>query len=453
MTPETFLQMVEQMSGLLLEREQGIYSFAHLTIQEYLASVHIREQGLEATLLLHLGESWWEETTRLYCAQTDATRIIEACLKYETHSVVHLNLAIECQEESLKIQPKTKLRLDQVLAQGAEDANPTRRSIVAEALLRRRLKEIVLIKEGVYYDISPITCIEYQLFLEEKKRDCQPDHWKSKSFHKGDAHTPILGIRSSDASAFCRWLTERYGSTWQYQLPITEDIEELDKLMMSNDERIGYWVDNEKPFVRLQREPIALFQRNEYFFPNYMLDVDQATQLANSPVLTRIGYIELFLSSILNRSAPIGERLNKIAEMKVKLLESIRTHAYILDPKHSLADALEKLLGSNQNINTDKILELTHDLEQKRKYAFLDFLRIFEVSFEVIDTAANKEYILVRMFLPLLRRLSRWRQKRQDATSVLSKLVKIYLTLYFLQGRLENTLPPCEGIVVTKKKY
>src|SRR5260370_30374014 len=40
--PRTFLKMVENSSGLLIQRENGIYGFAHLTFQEYLASLHIK---------------------------------------------------------------------------------------------------------------------------------------------------------------------------------------------------------------------------------------------------------------------------------------------------------------------------------------------------------------------------------------------------------------------------
>src|SRR5205085_2107446 len=39
--PQAFLNMVEDSSGLLAQKENGIYGFAHLTFQEYLASVHI----------------------------------------------------------------------------------------------------------------------------------------------------------------------------------------------------------------------------------------------------------------------------------------------------------------------------------------------------------------------------------------------------------------------------
>ena len=68
MQPNIFLQTVENTSGMLLERNPGIYGFAHLTFQEYLAAVHVKEEGDEQVLVAHVGDSWWHETIRLYCA-------------------------------------------------------------------------------------------------------------------------------------------------------------------------------------------------------------------------------------------------------------------------------------------------------------------------------------------------------------------------------------------------
>ncbi|MEO0459092.1 MAG: NACHT domain-containing protein, partial [Cyanobacteria bacterium P01_A01_bin.114] len=45
LTPKDFLEHIETVSGLLLEREVGLYQFAHLSFQEYLASVQIKETG------------------------------------------------------------------------------------------------------------------------------------------------------------------------------------------------------------------------------------------------------------------------------------------------------------------------------------------------------------------------------------------------------------------------
>ncbi len=70
-----FAPIGRESSGLLLERENGVYGFAHLTFQEYLAAVHMGEQHLEMELQWHVEDGWWHEALRLYAAKVDATSV------------------------------------------------------------------------------------------------------------------------------------------------------------------------------------------------------------------------------------------------------------------------------------------------------------------------------------------------------------------------------------------
>jgi hypothetical protein len=252
--PEAFLQLVENTTGLLLEREHGLYSFAHLTFQEYLAAMYIRDNKLEDTLKAQVGASWWHETIRLYCAQADASPIIAACLSGDRPSIPALTLAIECQKEALKVQPAVSTQLDTLLDQGVEDEDSERSRIIAEALFARRLRQLIYIDENTYADTSLITCVEYQIFLDDKRskgKYSQPDHWVEEHFPTGQGRLPILGVRPSDAVAFCNWLNEREPGVLHYRLPKTGEYKKgigyesvSDKMIVDT----GYWVERGRGF-------------------------------------------------------------------------------------------------------------------------------------------------------------------------------------------------------------
>src|SRR5690349_18339198 len=70
--------------GLLTERDEGIYAFAHLTFQEYLAATHVRQHNLQDELLESADDLWWHEVILLYVAHADAEAVVRACLDRQT---------------------------------------------------------------------------------------------------------------------------------------------------------------------------------------------------------------------------------------------------------------------------------------------------------------------------------------------------------------------------------
>jgi len=135
---EDFLKIVENSSGLLVEFESGRYGFSHLTFQEYLTALHIIEAQLENKLIEHVNETWWRETIRLYCAQTDASGVISACLRHK--SIASLSLAIECMREAREVSPEVRGEYQLIMDQGLEDPDPEIRKTVAAAYLENRLR-------------------------------------------------------------------------------------------------------------------------------------------------------------------------------------------------------------------------------------------------------------------------------------------------------------------------
>jgi len=225
--PLAFLQMVEDSSALVVQREGGVYGFAHLTFQEYLASLHVKEEKRAAELASRVGETWWHETARLYSAQADATPIVEQCLAPERPTVEALLLATDCEEEALELRVDLREKVRRITEGAVEDPEPDRRQRAAEHRLARRFRNMIRVTDDRYVDASPVTHCEYQLFINDmlaQGRHRQPDHWETYQFPAGAGSKPIVGIRRSDAQEFCEWLGARRLGEWTWDLPTTEDL-------------------------------------------------------------------------------------------------------------------------------------------------------------------------------------------------------------------------------------
>jgi energy-coupling factor transporter ATP-binding protein EcfA2 len=236
---ENFLKDIQASSGLFAEREIGVWSFAHLTFQEYLAAAHFKEQKIHGNWWQRkVADSWWQETLRLYAAQADATPIVTACL--HNQNVMTLTLAADCLEEALKLEALVRQQVEELLIANLEADNPELFKIAAEVKLQRRLKNLHRIDETREIDVEFISCAEYQLFLDEmrlKGKFYQPDHWRDYHFVKGSAEQPIVGVRATAAVEFCKWLSER--EQVKYRLPQLEEL----KNSVPNKIEFATWYD------------------------------------------------------------------------------------------------------------------------------------------------------------------------------------------------------------------
>ncbi|MEG5069626.1 NACHT domain-containing protein [Microcoleus sp. B3-D2] len=138
--PEEFIQQVREVSGLLVEKEVGVYEFAHLSFQEYLAAVEIKKSNQENLLIGNINQSWWEETIRLYAAQSNASNLIRTVLAMPSPSVEVMALAYDCLDEGLSVNRDVRQQLEQILEQGLNSTDPEIAKLAAQVQLSRRLK-------------------------------------------------------------------------------------------------------------------------------------------------------------------------------------------------------------------------------------------------------------------------------------------------------------------------
>jgi hypothetical protein len=243
-----FLKQIENTTGLLAEREQSVYEFAHKSFQEYLAAVELTDSTQAEILTEKIQDAWWDETIRLYAAQTDATHLVKAALQNPT--ITSLTLAYDCLEEGLSIQPEVRQALETKLETGLDSSDLDLFKLAAEVKLARRLNRLIRIDEKTEIDTSLITCAEYQLFINDKRNsgeNRQPDHWQGYRFPQGDAAKPISGVRASDAEEFCQWLAGR--GTAQYRLANSAEA----KNHTISTQNVGYWcwVGNSKSIIEI----------------------------------------------------------------------------------------------------------------------------------------------------------------------------------------------------------
>lgn len=204
--PKNFIEHIRDVSALLVEKHLDYYQFAHLSFQEYLAAVEIKELNLESLLINNINESWWTETIRLYAAQSDASNLIRSVLNMPSPSLDVWAVTYDCLEESLKVDVNVRQELIQRLEEGLESNDQDAFKLAVQVRLIRRLRNFVRINEKLEIDNLYITCAEYQLFIDETGETGNSPHLQGNRFPAGDAKKNMTGITWENANRFCAWL-------------------------------------------------------------------------------------------------------------------------------------------------------------------------------------------------------------------------------------------------------
>ncbi len=265
---DDFLRLINERSGLLIERGIGQYAFAHLTFQEYLAARALADRGdaLDYTLK-NLTDAWWREVILLEAGYLStqgkrrASELIRAVMnadpKTEPEPHHHLLLAAECLfdvggarvEGDLlgEVRQRLKREADAPLTKG--DRAQVLRKVAAMNALNRIESgqftsefwkppwgepEWVKVPGGKFWmgsekgeyknerplhrvDVAefqiarvPTTNAQYALFVADAKVE-PPEHWRGGGPPKGKENHPVVYVSWRDAQAYCRWLSEKIG--------------------------------------------------------------------------------------------------------------------------------------------------------------------------------------------------------------------------------------------------
>ncbi len=513
-TSEAFLKMIENSSGLLIEREVGVYSFAHLTFQEYLASAHILDQKLESELIKGVADSWWHETTRLYTAQADATNIIEACLSQKPASVPALMLAMECLDEAREVRPDLRNIVER-FAKSVDHKSPEVRQITTEVVLSLRLRRMVRIDETKYVDTSLISNAEYQLFLNDAQLQHsyhQPDHWKTTRYRENDGQLTVTGVRPSDAVAFCDWLTSRDSAGWQYRLPTLNECKlgtESNQSAIGKSATIGYWYKGKS---RYQLTPFTISDSTNNLEKTWAHRLEDDWDLIHNQPAENFKLIHQLITSRVKKrryarlnpdrdlSQPLAAYPQLLQDNTRVRNRSQRNIATKLD--QALVAAIRIVNNPNLDIarqlNLDDVIELanvlhqallnatdlalprglTTEISRSAQYAHGMLGNRQVVMFQELDRALNKALRLTRELNKLVKKAYGRAQTRLRAESlaqlsellsererrvsakitnagegsktIISALADLYIDVALLEERMVGKLPALEGIRIVK---
>jgi hypothetical protein len=205
LSSKQFWEEMRDIAGLLVEKEADLYKFSHLTFQEYLAALQIKELGQEALLLEKLSNDRWQEVICFYASLGNATNLINAALDNLTPYT--LNLANRCKNEGRDVDSQTLMRLELALL----SLPLSELELAAEVRLEQRFRRLGIIDDYTAIAQGYITWGEYQLFLDAQATGQFHSQATLVQIDPGQLNQPVTGIALRMHAGFVpgweRWQT------------------------------------------------------------------------------------------------------------------------------------------------------------------------------------------------------------------------------------------------------
>jgi hypothetical protein len=272
------------------------------------------------------------------------------------------------------------------------------------------------IDENTYIDDSLVTGAEYQLFIDEMREQgkyYQPDHWTSYQFPQGHAQEPILGLRHSDALAFCKWLTQREIGEWFYSLPTQEQAANF-LIGPLEQTPVGYWLNGVVQFAWLG--PVPKDPRR--------IDFESVRSLARIRAHTFNPDLTRHMDRARTRAHVLD--LNRARELD---LDPTSAHTLDFDLTRDLGLARSRALehDPDRDFGVKPLLTRTIELQLDRYFG--------------IDRA-----------LSLLHNLTIDRAHYEVHSRLLELTLDIYFDLFTLRERIAGRSPAFEGIRLVKER-
>lgn len=99
LTPEVIARLLAELvseQGVLREQGEGVYGFAHLSLQEYFVAEALAENQDYRTVAGSLHQAWWHEVIVLLTGLGDADAVLRMCIEAQGNRATLLNLACRC---------------------------------------------------------------------------------------------------------------------------------------------------------------------------------------------------------------------------------------------------------------------------------------------------------------------------------------------------------------------